>query len=250
MLAPEDASDEDNDDSDKPSTKGLRSISGDALVDSFSLEEEPRTKKGWVDEILERRNENNSDSEAGDSSGDSETAEDDSDEEGSDEDDDEGENKISLKDWEQSDDDHIGTDLEDDEEEGEEEEEDDDANEKEMGSRDQKKAKKSDSVEITNKDGDSLHAKKTKADGKTVSTRPDLPYLIEAPKSLEELCALLDNRSNTEVILIISRIRATNAIKLAAENRKKMQVRNFWLLLQLLYIYFVNQGFPSLGNLS
>ncbi|KAL4639817.1 hypothetical protein ACB092_03G245500 [Castanea dentata] len=221
MLAPEDASDEDNDDSDKPSTKGLRSISGDALVDSFSLEEEPRTKKGWVDEVLARRNKNNSDSEADDSSGDSETAEDDSDEEGSDEDDDEGENKLSLKDWEQSDDDHIGTDLEDDEEEGEEEE---DANEKEMGSRDQKKAKKSDSVEITNKDGDSLHAKKTKADGKTVSTRPDLPYLIEAPKSLEELCALLDNRSNTEVILIISRIRASNAIKLAAENRKKMQV--------------------------
>lgn len=229
MLAPEDASDEDIDDSDKPSTKGLRSISGDALVDSFSFEEERRTKKGWVDEILERRNENNSDSEADDSSGDSDSAEDDSDEEGSDEDDDEGENKLSLKDWEQSDDDHIGTDLEDDEEEGEEEE--DDANEKEMGSRDQKKAKKSDSVEITNKDGDSLHAKKTKADGKTVSTRPDLPYLIEAPKSLEELCALLDNCSNTEVILIISRIRASNAIKLAAENRKKMQVRNFWLLL-------------------
>ncbi|KAF3976550.1 hypothetical protein CMV_000278 [Castanea mollissima] len=89
MLAPEDASDEDNDDSDKPSTKGLRSISGDTLVDSFSLEEEPRTKKGWVDEILERRNENNSGSEADDSFGDSETAEDDSDEEGSDEDGDE-----------------------------------------------------------------------------------------------------------------------------------------------------------------
>uniref|UniRef100_A0A2N9HSV5 Nucleolar protein 14 n=1 Tax=Fagus sylvatica TaxID=28930 RepID=A0A2N9HSV5_FAGSY len=225
MLAPEDASDEDNDDSEKPSTQRLRPISGDALGDSFSLEEEPRTKKGWVDEILERRNENNSDSEAGDSSGDSETAEDDGDEEGSDEDNEEGENNLSLKDWEQSDDDDLGTDLEDDEEEEEEEEEeDDDDDEKEMGSRDQKKAKKSDAVETTKRDRDPLDAKKMKVDGQTLSTRSDLPYLIEAPKSLEELCALLDNRSNTEIMLIINRIRASNAIKLAAENRKKMQV--------------------------
>ena len=228
MLAPEDASDEDNDDSEKPSTQRLRPISGDALGDSFSLEEEPRTKKGWVDEILERRNENNSDSEAGDSSGDSETAEDDGDEEGSDEDNEEGENNLSLKDWEQSDDDDLGTDLEDDEEEEEEEEDDDDDDddddEKEMGSRDQKKAKKSDAVETTKRDRDPLDAKKMKVDGQTLSTRSDLPYLIEAPKSLEELCALLDNRSNTEIMLIINRIRASNAIKLAAENRKKMQV--------------------------
>ncbi|GMY20175.1 nucleolar protein 14 [Fagus crenata] len=219
MLAPEDASDEDNDDSEKPSTQRLRPISGDALGDSFSLEEEPRTKKGWVDEILERRNENNSDSEAGDSSGDSETAEDDGDEEGSDEDNEEGENNLSLKDWEQSDDDDLGTDLEDDEEE-----EDDDDDEKEMGSRDQKKAKKSDAVETTKRDRDPLDAKKMKVDGQTLSTRSDLPYLIEAPKSLEELCALLDNCSNTEIMLIINQIRASNAIKLAAENRKKMQV--------------------------
>jgi hypothetical protein len=50
------------------------SISGDDLGDSLSLKEQPKTKKGWVDEVLERRDENNFESEACDSSGDSETA--------------------------------------------------------------------------------------------------------------------------------------------------------------------------------
>uniref|UniRef100_A0A2N9EUF7 Nucleolar protein 14 n=1 Tax=Fagus sylvatica TaxID=28930 RepID=A0A2N9EUF7_FAGSY len=155
LLAPEDASDEDNDDSEKPSTQRLRPIYlGMLLVIPSHSKKSLGLKRGWVDEILERRNENNSDSEAGDSSGDSETS-----------------------------------DLEDDEEEEEEEEDDDDDDdEKEMGSRDPEKGKE------------------------------------KTPKSLEELCALLDNRSNTEIMLIINRIRASNAIKLAAENRKKMQV--------------------------
>jgi nucleolar protein 14 len=66
------SSDEDNDDVEKQSTPGLRSISGDDLGDSFSLEEQPKTKKGWVDEVLERMDENSFESEGCDSSSDSE----------------------------------------------------------------------------------------------------------------------------------------------------------------------------------
>ncbi|KAE8023109.1 hypothetical protein FH972_008853 [Carpinus fangiana] len=222
MLAPDYSSDEENDATEKQSTQGLRSISGDDLGDSFSLEEQPRTKKGWVDEILERRDENNSESEAGDS----ETAEDQGDEEESDEDNEEGKSNLSLKDWEQSDDDNLDTDLEDDKEEGEEEldDDDDDSDEQLMGPRDQKKVEKNAAAETSKRDKDNLEAKKIKADGRNLSTQADLPYLIEAPTSFEELFTLLDNRSNTEIVLIINRIRASNAIKLAAENRKKMQV--------------------------
>jgi nucleolar protein 14 len=224
MLAPDYSSDEDNDD-EKQSTQGLRSISGDDLGDSFSLEEQPRTKKGWVDEILERRDENNSESEAGDSSGDSETAEDQGDEEESDEDNEEGESNLSLKEWEQSDDDNLDTDLEDEEEELDDDDDDDDViDEQLMGPRDQKKAENNNAAETSKRDRYTLEAKKIKADGRNLSTQADLPYLIEAPTSFEGLSALLDNRSNTEIVLIINRIRASNAIKLAAENRKKMQV--------------------------
>lgn len=219
MLAPDYSSDEDNDDALKPSTQGRRSISGDDLGDSFSLEEEPRAKKGWVDEILERRDGNDSESEASDSSGDSETAEDDSDEEGSDEDNEEGENNLSLKDWEQSDDDTLGKDLEEGEEEGEEH--DDDG--QQMEPKPQKKKEKTNAFAASKRNGDILDAKKDKTDGKHSSTS-DLPYLIEAPKSFEELSALLGNRSNNDIMLILNRIRTSNAIKLAAENRKKMQV--------------------------
>jgi nucleolar protein 14 len=226
MLAPDYSSDEENDATEKQSTQGLRSISGDDLGDSFSLEEQPRTKKGWVDEILERRDENNSESEAGDSSGDEEESdEDQGDEEESDEDNEEGKSNLSLKDWEQSDDDNLDTDLEDDKEEVEEElDDDDDSDEQLMGPRDQKKVEKNAAAETSKRDKDTLEAKKIKADGRNLSTQADLPYLIEAPTSFEELSTLLDNRSNTEIVLIINRIRASNAIKLAAENRKKMQV--------------------------
>lgn len=224
MVAP-DYSSEDNDDAENTSNQGLKSISGDDLGDSFSLEEQPRTKKGWVDEILESRDVNDSETEASDSSGDSETAEDDNDE-GSDEDNKDGENNLSLQDWEQSDDDNLRTDVDVDEEEEEEEhdDEDDDDAEEEMGPRDLKVAKNKDALETSKRSRETSDTKRTKTDDKHVSTRPDLPYLIEAPKSFEEFSALLDSRSKAEVMLIITRIRASNAIKLAAENRKKMQV--------------------------
>ncbi|KAJ7541990.1 hypothetical protein O6H91_10G084500 [Diphasiastrum complanatum] len=51
-----------------------------------------------------------------------------------------------------------------------------------------------------------------------------LPYVIEAPQSLEEFTKLVGNRSLEELVTVIRRIRACNAISLAVENRKKMQI--------------------------
>ncbi|KAJ6718589.1 NOP14 [Salix purpurea] len=181
MLVADDSSDEENDDAEKLSAQRPRSISGDDLGDSFSLDEEPRTTKGWVDEILARKEADDSDNEDDDSSEESASENDDGEGEGegSDEDDtdgdgDEHEKSLSLKDWEQSDDDNLGIDLEENEEHD--------------------------------------------------SRGDTFPHIIEAPKSFEEFCAILENCSNENVILVVDRIRKSNAIQLAAENRKKMQV--------------------------
>ncbi|CAL2231961.1 unnamed protein product [Prunus armeniaca] len=241
MLATDDYSDDQNEDDEIPSTQRPRAISGDDLGDSFSLDEEPRIKKGWVDEILEKKDASDSESEEGGSSEDSESPEDGSDE-GSDEDDNEGEKNLLMKDWEQSDEDNIGTDLDDEEEEEEEDddddepeghENDDDVNEKEMEPRELKRLKKNDAADASKKQG------KVSQDGKRPSTQSDLPYLIEAPKSLEELSALVDNLSNSDIVVIINRIRKSNAIKLAAENRKKMQV--FYGVLLQYFAILANQ---------
>lgn len=228
MLATDDTSDEDNEDDEKSSTKRPRSISGDDLGDSFSLDEEPQAKRGWVDEVLERKNA--SESEEEDSSEDSDDVEDDGDsvDEGSDEDNDVSEKATTLKDWEQSDEDDLGTNLEEDEEEERELDEEDagTVGEKAMEPKENKNLK--DKVE--RKDSKSLDVKKVKTDHAQPSTQPDIPFLIEAPKSLEEFCALVGTCSNADKIVVINRIRASNAIKLAAENRKKMQV---WKIIQL-----------------
>ena len=226
MVASEDSSDEGNEDSEKPSKQNPRSLSGDDLDDSFSHNEETMTKKGWIDEILEREDEEDSasedvDGEYSDDSGSSENAD-----EGSDEDLDDHEKDLSLKDWEQSDDDDIGIDLEDEEDNEEENkerasEELDGKNGLDTGVR--INVKTNDSVQIIKRGKDSLDAKKKDVGGKR-SKELDIPYIIEAPKNIEELCSLLDNTSNSETILVINRIRKSNPITLAVENRKKMQV--------------------------
>lgn len=225
MVAAEDSSDEDNEDSEKPSEQKPRSISGDDLGDSFSVNEQIMTKKGWVDEILERRDEEDSSSEDDDGEdpdnlGSSEDAD-----EGSDEDLDEHEKDLSLKDWEQSDDDDIGADLEDEDDSDENiETAAEDLDEvKGLDAAVHIKAKRNASVESVKKDKDSSDAKKIDVGGKQ-SKELDIPYIIQAPKTFEELCSLVDKHSNDNIILIINRIRKSNPITLAAENRKKMQV--------------------------
>jgi nucleolar protein 14 len=228
-AAVEDSSEEDDEDSERPSIQKPRSLSGDDLGDSFSVDEETIPKKGWVDEILERKDE-----EEGSSSEDDEGEDDDG--EGSDdlessddpdaesEDDlDEHNKNITLKDWEQSDDDDIsaGSD-EDDDEDGEKAAEEVDRV-KGLNVGVHKKAKRNDSVESVKGDNGSLDAKKIVVGGK-MSKEPELPYIIEPPKTFEELCSLVEKCSNSDTILIINRIRKGNSIKLAAENRKKVQV--------------------------
>ncbi|XP_031385805.1 nucleolar protein 14 isoform X2 [Punica granatum] len=226
MLGMDDQSDEDGEDAERPSTQQVRSISGDDLGDSFSPEEEPRNRKGWVDEILARKDEEDSEEEDGDSSEESGSDEADGDEEGSDEDEIEDEKMSSLKDWEQSED-ELDADL-DEEEDEEEEDEDDDEEKSDDVSADRKKQVKPisrDTDETKKKITDSSEGAKVKADVKPVLNQgKGLPCLIEAPKSLEELNILFEGRSNSEIVILISRVRASNAIALAAENRKKMQV--------------------------
>ncbi|XP_039055038.1 nucleolar protein 14-like isoform X2 [Hibiscus syriacus] len=212
MLATDYSSDEDGENAGKDSVQRPRAISGDDLGDSFALYEEHGSKKGWVDEILEREDADDSEDEDEDSSEDSEGAEDTDEDKGSDEDEENEREKIlSLKDWERSDDDDVDTDLDEDDDEaiGDEYVE--------------KRGRKSNKIEHRKKD-ESVDAKRIKSSVKHTSTKLDIPFIIEAPKSLDELSSLLSSCSNDDVIVIINRIRASNAIKLAAENRKKMQV--------------------------
>lgn len=218
MAAAEDSSDEDDEDSEKPSKHKPRSLSGDDLGDSFSVDEETMTKKGWIDEILERKDEEDEDDEDSD---DLESSEDP--DEGSEEDLDEHKKVITLKDWEQSDDDISAGSEDEDDDEGEERDAEELDEVKGLNAGIHIKAKRNDSVESVKGDNGSLDAKKIDIGGK-MSKELEIPYIIEAPKTFEELCTLVDIRSNSDIILIINRIRKSNSIQLAAENRKKIQV--------------------------
>ncbi|KAF6135508.1 hypothetical protein GIB67_015361 [Kingdonia uniflora] len=223
MISNEDSSDEDSDGA--PDEK-VRSISGDDLGDSFFGNEEKGNKKGWVDEVLERdagKNEN----EEGGFSEDSESDEDETDQEEEGEDGDLPLKTMSVKDWEQSDDDNLSTDLVDEEEEDEEQEQEEEG----MEGKDTHRAKKSVAHITRNEKVDVSSSKKSKL-GKQQLPAQDgtLPFVIEVPASKAELCSLLDNRSDAEILEAINCIRACNAINLAAENKKKMQVFYGYLL--------------------
>ncbi|KAF6158497.1 hypothetical protein GIB67_040011 [Kingdonia uniflora] len=201
----------------------VRSISGDDLSDSFGNEEKGY-KKGWVDEILERDAGENENEEGG-SSEDSESDEDETDQEEEGEDGDLRLKTMSVKDWEQSDDDNLSTDLVDEEEEDEEQEEEG------MEGKDTHRAKKS-VAQITRNEKVEVSSSKKSKQGKQQLPAQDgtLPFVIEVPASKVELCSLLDNRSDAEILEAINRICACNAISLAAENKKKMQVFYGYLL--------------------
>lgn len=217
MAAADDGSDEDGNTSDDDSklVKDPRTISGDDLGDD--LEEVPNNKLGWIAEIL-RRKESELKSEDGASSGESESEEDDGEDEGSDDEEDEGSDeedeeqgkRQTIKDWEKSDDDIIDTEEEDDDE----------------GSGDDAKKvmKIKDHKEVASK-GKEVSTSQTQKEKTSVKhQQSELPYTIEAPKMLDEFTSLIDNCSDDQVIEAIRRIRAFNAVTVAAENKKKMQV--------------------------
>ncbi|CAG7893135.1 unnamed protein product [Brassica rapa] len=218
MQETDDLSDEDEETGGDESSKRLRVISGDDLGDSFSVDAE-QPKKGWIDEVLER--------EGDDEDSESEGEEEDDDEEESDGGDEKQRKDHPLKDWEQSDDELEaeleGDDGEDEDEDDEEEDDDDDEEEEEAEPIVHKKSKKDSSAPTKGK-GSSGTVKQSTNMTKLSSTQHDIPYVIHAPKSFEELIALVEGRSNADVVTIVNRIRTTDSIKLAAENRKKMQV--------------------------
>ncbi|KAI3919606.1 hypothetical protein MKX01_018429 [Papaver californicum] len=218
MDGTDDSGDEDSDDdledSNKTSSQKLRSISGDDLGDSFSVDEEVGHKRGWVDDILQREGRTIEDDDSASSEeadGDGEESEE---EAGSDEVNVKTGKSNSLKDWEQSDD---GDDLsidsdEDNDDEGEETE----GNEEMEICVKPKTKNQIANLSTVNKTEPSVNQPHTKQE--------PLPFVIEAPKTFSELSKLLENRSDVEIIEAINRIRACNGVRLAAENREKMQI--------------------------
>ncbi|KAL0731371.1 hypothetical protein Bca4012_027465 [Brassica carinata] len=210
MQETEDLSDEDEETGGEESSKRLRVVSGDDLGDSFSVDAE-QPKKGWIDQVLER--EDDGDDSASDEDSESEGEEEDDDDEESDGGDEKQRKGHPLKDWEQSDD-ELEAELEGDDED----EEDDDEDEEEAEPIVHKKSKKDSAAPSKGT------VKQTTNMKKLSTTQHDIPYVIHAPQSFEELIALVEDRSNADVITIVNRIRTTDSIKLAADNRKKMQV--------------------------
>ncbi|KAL5683175.1 hypothetical protein ACJX0J_009560, partial [Zea mays] len=205
MLGTADTSDEDdgNENDNHMKLGNSKPISGDDLGDSFSLDESTVKKKGWVDEIYEREGRKIGDDAAASDDGESDD-ENAGDDEADDEDSDSSDNdfgNMSARDWEQSDDDEVDVgddEMEDFKEKGQE------INDK-----------------VVNKDAHNL---KGESNVKPQVKDGSIPFVIDAPNDLKDLSSLLDGRSEAEIIEIISRIRACNSIRLAAENRRKMQV--------------------------
>ncbi|WOK99686.1 nucleolar protein 14 [Canna indica] len=215
MHGIDDSSDEDSDDEEdfqKSAPKKFRPTSGDDLGDSFSNDMDTTEKKGWIDEIYEQ-NDVDSQDESGSSSQDSESSDDNEEDaddnhtDGNDTIGDECENISSTKDWERSDDDELNMDEED------------------AASLDEKEASISDTKNLDLNKVETNYAQKINADENLAPVNDEeIPYVIEAPKNLIEFYSLVDNRSDDKVVEIINRIRKYNSARLAAENRKKMQI--------------------------
>lgn len=213
MTGTGESSDEDDDDHDEGDhhmkVDNSKSISGDDLGDSFSFDKSTKNKNGWVDEIYEKEGRKIGEDVASGDEGSSEGGEDededgDEEEDAGDEEDSSDNDFVSMpaRDWEQSDDDEIAV----------EEDGNDNAKEREQVMEDK--------LLKTN-----AHNLKRVSNAKQPHTKDDdLPFVIEAPNNLQDLCSLVDGRSETEIVELISRIRACNSIRLTAENRKKMQV--------------------------
>ncbi|KQK14277.1 nucleolar protein 14 isoform X2 [Brachypodium distachyon] len=210
MLGIAESSDEEDDDDDDDchmKADNSKPISGDDLGDSFSVDEPTKRKKGWVDEIYEKEGkEIGEDVASGDGgSDDCGDDEDEEDEEDASDEEDSSDNDLCnmpARDWEQSDDDEVV--LEDDM---------DNVKEKEQVMADK----------VVKKDAENSK-RESNAKQKPQVRDDELPFVIDAPNNLQDLCSLVDGRSATDILEIIRRIRTCNSIRLTAENRKKMQV--------------------------
>ncbi|MQL95018.1 hypothetical protein Taro_027685 [Colocasia esculenta] len=222
MHATDDFDDEEEDDDGgdeyfhKSPSKNPKHISGDDLGDSLYINEELQEKTGPVDDI--RGNRSGGSAKDADSKS-SEDSENDDDRGNDDDDDDDGgdtdgsfkddlQNVPPAGDWEQSEDDDLSTDEEE-------------------ATRNSEAENKKDFDANCNKNQEMNYLSNTRKDacGRLVAVKKDpLPFVIEAPQNLVELCSLVNNRPDEEIVEAINRIRVCNAISLSAENRRKMQV--------------------------
>lgn len=219
MLGDDDSSEDDSDGSGvRESNPHSRAISGDDLGDFSPASERLSNKKGWVDKILEAEalddedvttsaDSENGEEEDGHGEENDDSGDDDQLEE-NDADADESSNRLSTRDWEQSDEEDIDTELNE-----------EDGGEKLLDNKGLEMDKNVKGLHV-----DNVNKQKENTPPKQPSmVEKALPYVIDAPKSLEELSLLLNNRSDDEVVEAVRRIRKCNAIRLSADNRKKMQ---------------------------
>eukprot|EP00249_Psilotum_nudum_P014714 c24961_g1_i1 orf=114-2843(+) len=209
-----DESEQEEHDSELKSIKQKRQMgaSGDDLCENFLLEEVTQ-KKGWVDEVLARR-QDDSDAKAESS---------------------DGVDSFSERSTEEND---VGSDFEEDGCSSSPEQVCEETDEIYLHNSGDKSTGIHESVrnEVPYhdtkqgglaKDVGELQIRPVKKDVKWLNKAVIvelLPFVIEAPKTIEELKELVDNRSVEELAVAIQRIRTCNAICLATENRRKMQI--------------------------
>ncbi|KAH7291504.1 hypothetical protein KP509_29G019800 [Ceratopteris richardii] len=183
--------------------------SGDDLGENFVVDDD-QPKRGWVDEVLARKEEEeeneDSESEGNESSGEEDYIHGDSidsDYSGDVQEFTESDSDDHSDKWEESDDEEL---------------------------KNQEKAQKDlrqvDDVNISSMEGAKLNHS-THADAVVdfkAYQNSELPFVIDAPKNLDEFRSLVDGRPIEELLTAIQRIRMCNSIRLAAENRRKMQV--------------------------
>ena len=224
MLGVESDEDEgasDEEETERQKKKKRRDFSGDDLGENFVMEDEYQ-EKGWVDEVLARKGDEDKGEDEDESSGDEEDEgsgdEDGSGDEGEDSDDDSDEEsgESGDEDWENSEDEVAGID-----------------GIPKLSAKDQVlldkllAAKKGPKPQEHMKELIEKEQKKTPkalkqpADVQELDT---LPYVIDAPQTLLEFRKLVDGRPIQDLETAVQRIRKCNAISLAAENRRKMQV--------------------------
>lgn len=228
MLGVESDEDEglnDEEDTERQKKKKRRDFSGDDLGENFVMEDEYQ-EKGWVDEVLARKgDEDKVDDEDKDKEEDEGSGEEleGSDEDGSgdegedsDEDSDEESAESGDEDWENSEDEVVGID-----------------GIPKLSAKDQVlldkllAAKKGPKPQEHIKELLEKEQKRTPKALKqpaAVQELDTLPYVIDAPQTLLEFRKLVDGRPVQDLETVVQRIRKCNAISLAAENRRKMQV--------------------------
>lgn len=237
-MTGEDASDEEGEEGEEEGGGRRKRVkrrepSGDDLEDNVVVEEE-YGEKGWVYDVLGRRDEE------GEEEGEEEDEDEDEDEDESGEEEEEGEEggegEEGDEDEEESEEEEGGgRDLEEaDWEQSDEELEGGKGEEKKIETRQESKNSVPEEGVGEREKGDRKIGKKVswkeeaQVDGKEREEREkaakELPYVLEAPQTLMELRNIVDNREIAELSEAIRRIRTFNAVGLAAENRRKMQV--------------------------